>query len=66
MIAAPPRKDCQDLLLSAMFLTSCSSCYGIKPSSQENQEQAFVSKHMNIIDPLRANNNLGRSINKGN
>lgn len=32
---------------------------------QENQGQAFVSKHFNVIDPLRINNNLGRSVSKG-
>jgi hypothetical protein len=36
------------------------------PRTQENQGQPFVSKHFNVIDPLRTNNNLGRSVNKGN
>jgi hypothetical protein len=39
--------------------------YAVFPSRQENQEQSFVSKYFNVIDPLRANNNLGRSVNKG-
>ncbi|XP_061358245.1 uncharacterized protein LOC133302483 [Gastrolobium bilobum] len=66
MRAEPPRKDRQELLLNEAFLTACQSYYGVQPSCQENEEQPFVSKYFNIIDPLRANNNLGRSISKGN
>lgn len=66
LIAEPPRKNCQQLLLSKKFLNACESCYGIIPTSQELREKPFVSKYINIVDPLRANNNLGRSITKGN
>ncbi|XP_020211105.1 uncharacterized protein LOC109795948 isoform X2 [Cajanus cajan] len=64
--AEPPRKDGGDLLLSKIFLDSCSSVYAVFPGGQENQGQAFASKHFNVIDPLRVNNNLGRSVSKGN
>ncbi|KAK7275349.1 hypothetical protein RIF29_16462 [Crotalaria pallida] len=64
--AEPPRKDGGDLLLSKLFLEACSSVYAVFPSGQENQGQPFVSKHFNVIDPLRVNNNLGRSVSKGN
>lgn len=63
--AEPPRKDGGDLLLSKLFLDACSSVYAVFPSGQENQGQPFVSKHFNVIDPLRINNNLGRSVSKG-
>ncbi|TKY74120.1 Poly(A) RNA polymerase cid14 [Spatholobus suberectus] len=66
MKAEPPRKNCQPLLLSKQFLYVCESSYGVMPSSQELKEKPFVSKYLNIVDPLRANNNLGRSIHKGN
>ncbi|XP_054780559.1 uncharacterized protein LOC129288161 [Prosopis cineraria] len=62
----PPRKDGGDLLLSKLFLDACSSVYAVFPGGQENQGQTFVSKHFNVIDPLRVNNNLGRSVSKGN
>ncbi|KAJ7951289.1 Poly(A) RNA polymerase cid14 [Quillaja saponaria] len=62
----PPRKDGGDLLLSKLFLDACSSVYAVFPGGQENQGQPFVSKHFNVIDPLRVNNNLGRSVSKGN
>ncbi|XWS46204.1 hypothetical protein CRYUN_Cryun14cG0044700 [Craigia yunnanensis] len=63
MTAEPPRRDGGELLLSKYFLDSCSSKYGV---CQENQGQPFVSKYFNVIDPLRINNNLGRSVSKGN
>ncbi|KAJ4956694.1 hypothetical protein NE237_013477 [Protea cynaroides] len=64
--AEPPRKDGGELLLNKRFLDACSSVYAVFPNGQENQGQPFVSKHFNVIDPLRTNNNLGRSVSKGN
>ncbi|XP_058068386.1 uncharacterized protein LOC131217465 isoform X2 [Magnolia sinica] len=66
MTAEPPRRDSGELLLSKLFLDACSSVYAVFPGGQENQGQPFVSKHFNVIDPLRTNNNLGRSVSKGN
>lgn len=64
--AEPPRKDSGELLLNKLFLDACSSVYAVFPGGQENHGQPFVSKHFNVIDPLRVNNNLGRSVSKGN
>ncbi|XP_051132944.1 uncharacterized protein LOC127252696 isoform X2 [Andrographis paniculata] len=64
--ADPPRKDSGELLLSKNFLESCSIAYSVFPGGQENSGQPFVSKHFNVIDPLRVSNNLGRSVSKGN
>ncbi|CAN4125015.1 unnamed protein product [Withania somnifera] len=64
--AEPPRKDSGELLLSKLFLDACSSVYAVFPGGQENQGQPFISKYFNVIDPLRVNNNLGRSVSKGN
>ncbi|XP_041001969.1 uncharacterized protein LOC121247639 isoform X4 [Juglans microcarpa x Juglans regia] len=64
--AEPPRNDGGELLLSKLFLDACSSVYAVFPGGQENQGQPFLSKHFNVIDPLRVNNNLGRSVSKGN
>ncbi|KAH7854005.1 hypothetical protein Vadar_009007 [Vaccinium darrowii] len=66
MKADPPRKDGGELLLSKLFLDACTSVYSAFPIGQENHELPFMSKHFNVIDPLRANNNLGRSVSKGN
>ncbi|XP_008794020.2 uncharacterized protein LOC103710172 [Phoenix dactylifera] len=65
MTAVPPREDGGELLLSKPF-DALSVAYAVKPSGQENQSQPFISKHFNVIDPLRTNNNLGRSVSKGN
>ncbi|XP_042027417.1 uncharacterized protein LOC121774618 isoform X1 [Salvia splendens] len=64
--AEPPRKDSRELLLSKLFLEACSSVYAVFPGGQESNGQKFSSKHFNVIDPLRVNNNLGRSVSKGN
>lgn len=66
LTAEPPRKDSGELLLSKLFLDACSSVYAVFPGGQENNGQPFVSKHFNVIDPLRVSNNLGRSVSKGN
>ncbi|MQL69067.1 hypothetical protein Taro_001337 [Colocasia esculenta] len=63
--AEPPRKDDGKLFLSKHELDTCSSMYSVFPGGQENQGQPFVSKFFNVIDPLRTNNNLGRSVSKG-
>ncbi|KAJ6344005.1 hypothetical protein OIU76_005691 [Salix suchowensis] len=60
----PPRKDGGELLLSKSFLEACSAVYDVFPAGQDNQGQPFLSKHFNVIDPLRINNNLGRSVSK--
>ncbi|KAL2516216.1 putative serine/threonine-protein kinase PITSLRE [Forsythia ovata] len=62
--AEPPRKDSGELLFSKLFLDACSSVYVVFPGGHENNGQPFVSKHFNVIDPLRVNNNLGRSVSK--
>ncbi|OVA01945.1 Nucleotidyl transferase domain [Macleaya cordata] len=66
MTAESPRKDSGVLLLDKQFLNTCTSVYAVSQSGQENQGQPFVSKHFNVVDPLRTNNNLGRSVSKGN
>lgn len=66
MTAERPRNDDGELLLSKLFLDVCNAFYAVFPAGQENQSQPFVSKYFNIVDPLRINNNLGRSVSKGN
>ena len=65
IVAEPPRKDSGELLLNKVFLDAWSSLYVVFPGGQDNQGQNFVSKHFNVIDPLRVSNNLGRSVSKG-
>ncbi|XP_042461862.1 uncharacterized protein LOC122045627 isoform X1 [Zingiber officinale] len=64
--AEPPRKDDGKLLFTKDFIDKSTAEYSVMPGGQENHSQPFVSKHFNVIDPLRTNNNLGRSVSKGN
>ncbi|XP_074589428.1 uncharacterized protein LOC141845264 [Curcuma longa] len=64
--AEPPRQDDGKLLFTKDFIDKCTAVYSVMPGGQENHSQPFVSKHFNVIDPLRTNNNLGRSVSKGN
>ncbi|CAN8267863.1 unnamed protein product [Cochlearia groenlandica] len=65
LAAEPPRRDSGELQVSN-FLKACSRVYAVNPAAQETQGQPFASKFFNVIDPLRENNNLGRSVSKGN
>ncbi|KZV41098.1 hypothetical protein F511_14074 [Dorcoceras hygrometricum] len=53
---------CGDLMLTSDFLSSCTKEFSI-PSKTS---RGFQQKHLNIIDPLKETNNLGRSVNKAN
>lgn len=64
-LAASPRKDGGDLLLSQDFLRACGEAYAVFPAGQDNQQRSFNAKYLNIVDPLRPGNNLGRSVNQG-
>ena len=64
--AEPPRKDGGVLLLRKEFLEQCSATYSINPLGQDsNQVRAFQAKFLNVLDPIRETNNLGRSVSKG-
>jgi hypothetical protein len=65
-LAEPPRIDGGELLLTKAFLDACSETYGIVPIGQDAKSNMFHMKFLNIIDPLRIANNLGRSVSKGN
>ncbi|MCO5587937.1 hypothetical protein L7F22_041890 [Adiantum nelumboides] len=67
MDAEPPIKDANDLLFSSDFLSTCSHVYGVSAIGVHDlQGRNFSSKNMNVVDPLRFDNNLGRSVNRGN
>ncbi|XP_057869040.2 uncharacterized protein LOC131076031 [Cryptomeria japonica] len=66
IVAEPPETDGAELLLNEEFLKSCSDLYSVLPKSHDNQNRSLTPKSLNIIDPLRENNNLGRSVSKGN
>ncbi|KAH7672503.1 Polynucleotide adenylyltransferase protein [Dioscorea alata] len=66
LVAEVPENDGGELLLSKEFLRSSMDSFSVPPRPGENSPRAFMPKHLNIVDPLKENNNLGRSVSKGN
>lgn len=66
LTAEPPIKDGGRLLLSKGFLDSCNALYDVFPKGQDTLVRTFSGKFLNIVDPLRTNNNLGRSVSQAN
>lgn len=52
-------------MLSEEFLRNCVEMFPVLPRGLETNSRPFPQKHLNIIDPLKENNNLGRSVNRG-
>ncbi|XP_059430076.1 uncharacterized protein LOC132163720 isoform X2 [Corylus avellana] len=61
-----PENGGDHLLLSEEFLRNCVEMFPVLPRGLETNSRPFPQKHLNIIDPLKENNNLGRSVNRGN
>lgn len=53
------------LLLSEEFLQECLEKFSVPSRGMETNLRAFPQKHLNIVDALKENNNLGRSVNRG-
>ncbi|KAG4382981.1 hypothetical protein GLYMA_14G203800v4 [Glycine max] len=51
-------------LLTEEFIRSCVESFSLPSRGADLNLRAFPQKHLNIIDPLKENNNLGRSVNK--
>ncbi|XP_022764860.1 uncharacterized protein LOC111310036 [Durio zibethinus] len=66
VMAKTPENDGDELLLSQDFLRNCREMFSVPMQSLEIGAHAFPIKHLNIMDPLKENNNLGRSVSKGN
>ena len=60
-----PENGGGDLLLGADFLNNCLERLSVPARGNEANSRAFPIKHLNIVDPLKENNNLGRSVSKG-
>ncbi|KAL0375437.1 UNVERIFIED_CONTAM: hypothetical protein Sradi_3459400 [Sesamum radiatum] len=66
-IVAEMPEDCdRDLLLSSDFLSSCIGMFSVPSRGGDKNSRGFQRKHLNIVDPLKEINNLGRSVSKGN
>ncbi|XP_024360835.1 uncharacterized protein [Physcomitrium patens] len=65
-LALSTRRDGGELFFTKEFLVACETEYGVVPVSQITKSNKFTVKCLNISDPLRSSNNLGRSVNQGN
>ncbi|XP_007033558.2 PREDICTED: uncharacterized protein LOC18602238 [Theobroma cacao] len=66
VVVETPENGGGDLLLSNDFLKECVEMFSVPSRGFETNSRTFPQKHLNIVDPLRENNNLGRSVSKGN
>ncbi|CAA0842384.1 PAP/OAS1 substrate-binding domain superfamily [Striga hermonthica] len=66
IVVKMPEGGCNHLLLSEEFLKNCLELFSVPSRGIEENSRAFKPKHLNIIDPLKENNNLGRSVHRGN
>lgn len=57
-----PEDSGKDLLLTSDFLNGCLSMFSVPC---DKNSRGFISKHLNILDPLKEDNNLGRSVSQG-
>lgn len=60
-----PERGVDNLLLSEEFLQECADKFSVPSRGPETNSRTFPQKHLNIIDALKENNNLGRSVNRG-
>uniref|UniRef100_A0A6N2LEL4 PAP/OAS1 substrate-binding-related domain-containing protein n=1 Tax=Salix viminalis TaxID=40686 RepID=A0A6N2LEL4_SALVM len=65
-VAEPLENGQGELLLSDEFLKDCADRFSVPSRKPEINSRPFPHKHLNIVDPLKENNNLGRSVNRGN
>ncbi|XP_021620333.1 uncharacterized protein LOC110620779 isoform X2 [Manihot esculenta] len=66
VVVETPENGGFDLLLSNDFLKECVEMFSVPARAYETNSRTFPPKHLNIVDPLKENNNLGRSVSKGN
>lgn len=62
-LAAEIPKDGEENLLKEAFTRTCGVIF-LSPTVLDGRENEFPIKNLNIIDPLKDNNNLGRSVSR--
>ncbi|CAL5084742.1 unnamed protein product [Urochloa decumbens] len=65
-LTVEPTAGQDDLLLDSDFLQGFLDKLVVIPDESDGCDTQFRPKFLNIIDPLKGNNNLGRSVSKGN
>ncbi|KAI4338931.1 hypothetical protein MLD38_023935 [Melastoma candidum] len=64
-VVETPENDGRELLLSNELLKECVEKFSVPSNGYGPHGRTFVPKHLNIVDPLKETNNLGRSVSKG-
>uniref|UniRef100_A0A0A9CHJ5 PAP/OAS1 substrate-binding-related domain-containing protein n=1 Tax=Arundo donax TaxID=35708 RepID=A0A0A9CHJ5_ARUDO len=66
LVTDPPDTHDDGFLSREEFLKQCAETFSVPPRNSEKNARVFSQKFLNIVDPLKQNNNLGRSVSKGN
>ncbi|XP_062202180.1 uncharacterized protein LOC133904707 [Phragmites australis] len=66
LVTDPPDTHDDGFLPREEFLKECAETFSVPPRNSEKYARVFPRKFLNIVDPLKQSNNLGRSVNKGN
>lgn len=66
LVTDPPGTHDDGFFSREEFLKECAEHFSVPPRNSEKDVQVFSRKFLNIVDPLKQNNNLGRSVSKGN
>ncbi|KAG6418063.1 hypothetical protein SASPL_120262 [Salvia splendens] len=66
IVVEVPENGSTDLMFGEEFLENCLDMFSVSLRELEGKPKAFQPKHLNIIDTLKENNNLGRSVHIGN
>ncbi|XP_074317524.1 uncharacterized protein LOC141653596 [Silene latifolia] len=66
IVVERPETSGREVLLSDDFMRECVRKFSVPSRGVETNYRTFMQKHLNIVDPLKENNNLGRSVSKGN
>ncbi|XP_048435465.1 uncharacterized protein LOC103963046 [Pyrus x bretschneideri] len=64
IVAKAPENGRDDLLLSEEFIRNCVEMFSVPAKGYETNLRAFSLKHLNLINPLKQDNNLGRSVSR--
>ncbi|KAL6905751.1 hypothetical protein ACP4OV_003352 [Aristida adscensionis] len=66
LVTDSPDTHDDDFHQREVFLKEFSKTFGVPPRNSEDSARVFSRKFLNIVDPLKKSNNLGRSVSKGN
>lgn len=64
-VAELPENVGGGLLLTEDFYRHCLEAFSVPIKGVGMQTGTFAKKHLNIVDPLKEFNNLGRSVSEG-